>query len=240
MGILALLSMLLTLVAPTVTMDSSWFDTEGRDLIEESVAEIYPEMSTSDIEDLEFSSAVPVGLVSDNGLNADNINRLAAVIIDEEPIGVVVANPTSDDPLIGVYNDDRLTSVVSGLGGGDKLYYDEDLDAYFLQVEENIEPASENATEYVLGPIPLENFMKIRNDLVVEGMPAAQLTPAQESDSNPIIIVLLILGAAFLTVLVVTWLRASSAEEEAIENEITHRRKVRIYRRGEHNVDVGD
>lgn len=249
---ITILLFLLSILVPAQVDETSaeqWFDTAGTDTARSGAVSSLPDLTNERREQLTLSEPFPVGRVTDEGLvepNTESHLWMAIVLLEGEPLATLLADFSAEPAATSMESDSFLVSTASALGGPDTLYFDEELTAYFAVIDGEIGPASEVALDYLAGPVSPSQFTELRKNLVVAGVPTTPaLTGADKDDINPVVVVLLLLGAAFTLVLLVTWYRASGDSEADEENRDeddtpTIRRKVRFYRRGEPNVDVSD
>ena len=249
---IALLAALLALLGAPTLLDEAgveeWFDTTGIDVARSGAVSALPDLSNAQRDELSLSEPFPVGRVTDDGLvepTAQSNLWMAIVLLEGEPQATLLVNFATEDEETLMESDEFLVSTASALGGPDALYFDEDLIAYFSLIDGEIGPASERALDYLAGTVTPDQFRAIRSDLVIAGVPTTPaLVTDEESGINPVVIVLILLALTLVLVTVVTWYRASGETEEgtrSVDNDVERiRRKVRFYRRGDPNVNVGD
>ncbi|MCI7551960.1 MAG: hypothetical protein PUK40_05245 [Actinomycetaceae bacterium] len=109
-----------------------------------------------------------------------------------------------------VVGDPAFAQVLQRSGTSLRLAYDSQLDAWFIAADDEIAPANKAAQAYLLGWMPLEQFLAQRERILGNDAPEVvapeMIAGAQEQESRMVMASAGIAGALFLLALSVVWL----------------------------------
>lgn len=223
-----ILSLLLALVCAlggtvSATADSGdyadvvngWFEQEATNVVVTLGEKAFPEDSRADREEYSIGSPHPVSVIGKDRNEIDTSDRWVATLRHgAELVGVVSAKIGADgsasEPL--VLNDARLATEVGALDAEGTIIFDELLDVWFAQREGSIEPADAAAAEYILGSVPVDQFLEQRAVNVATTKPKTtnvDVVPTVMADDGPSTLVVVLAIVTMLAVLTTSifWLR---------------------------------